>query len=531
MKKVFKKSCLLLSLLFALTTVLSACSKNSDTNTSSEPTTTATSATTAPAAAADPNAIDTSKEVKLTMYLVGDPYPDAPAVYDEINNMLKRDINATVDVKFTSWETDKKIPLLLASGENFDCIYTASWAQYVPSATKNGFLEITEDMLKKYMPDYYKDIPQGFIDNTKINGKSYMIPYAMAQVYNYSTAIIRSDLREKYNIPELKTLDDLDNYMLTVAAKEKGIIPYDGNMSAFYWDFPSLYYAQPQNMYLGLERSLELFSVNLADTSGKVNYILDDPKYLDFLNRMKKLSDGGAWSKNIMSSQNTNEKSIKAGKSVVDIHHLGSMQSRTLDIQGIDGAKSEVYDFSPDSLKAATPGTQSGMAIHATSKNVERTMMMLNLFATKKEYYDLLEGGIEGKHYELVGDKVKELPGADKAYPFDSVCPWGWQNAKLQRTVDGVPTIDKDWTEKWKSEEKVYTGPYIAFNFDDSNVKNEMAVCMNIVQTRGYALTTGMLADPKAELEKYKAELKKAGIEKIQAELQQQLTDYINSSK
>lgn len=523
MKKVFKKSCLLLSLLLVLTTILSACGKKPDTSTSSEPTTAAETK--------DPNAIDTSEEVKLTMYLVGDSYPDVPAVYDEINKMLKRDINATVEVKFTSWEMDKKIPLILASGEDFDCIYTGNWAQYVPSATKNAFCEITDDMLKKYMPDYYKDIPQGFIDSTKLNGKSYMIPYAMTQVYNYSNAIIRSDLREKYNLPELKTLDDFDNYMLTVAKNEKGVLPFDGNMANFYWDFPALYYAQPQNMFLGLERSLGLFSVKLDDPSGKVNYILDDPKYLDFLVRMKKLSDGGAWSKNIMSSQNTSDKSIKAGKSAVDVHHLGSMQGRTLDIQGINGAKSEVYDFSPDSLKSTTPGVQSGMAIHATSKNVERTLMMLNLFGTKQEYYDLLDCGIKGKHYELVGDKVKELPGADKAYPFDTVDPWGWQNPRLQRTVDGVPTIDKDWTEKWKSEGKVYSGPYIAFTFDDSKVKNEIAVCLNIVQTRGYALATGMLADPKAELEKYKAELKKAGIEKIQAELQQQLTAYINSGK
>ncbi len=527
MKKFVRTTRVILAVLLISCIGLSACGKVPEESVASQ--TPASSTEAVPTQ--ESNVIDTSKEAKLVMYLVGDSYPDVPAVYDEVNKMLKKDINATVDVKFTSWETDKKIPLLMASGEEFDCIYAASWAQYVSSATKNAFLEIKEDMLMKYMPDFYKDIPEGFIDNTKINGKAYMIPYAMTQVYNYSTAIIRSDLREKYNISELKTLDDLDNYLLTIAKNEDGILPFDGNMSNFYWDFPSLYYAQPQNMFLGLERSLELFSVKLDDPSGKVNYILDDPKYLDFLNRMKKLSDGGVWSKNVMASQSTSDKSIKAGKSVIDIHHLGSMQGRTLDIQSINGAKSEVYDFSPDSLKAATPGTQSGMAIRATSKNVERTLMMLNLFGTKQEYYDLLDCGIKGVHYDLVGDKVKVLPDGEKKYPFDTVCPWGWQNSKLQRTVDGVPTIDKEWTQKWNSAGKVYTGPYIAFNFDDTKVKNEMAACLNIVKVRGYALSTGLVADTEVELEKYKADLKKAGIEKIQAEIQQQLTNYINSSK
>ncbi len=530
MKRVLATICLLL----ALMTVLSACGSAQQASTSTAQSSAATAATETVAVASattDPSAIDTSTPVELVMYLVGDQYPGCQAVYDEVNKMLKKDINATVTVKFTSWQTDQKIPLILASGEDFDCIYTASWAEYVSSATRKGFLEITPDLLQKYMPDFYKDIPQGLLDNTKINGKAYMIPYAMIQVYNYSSAIIRSDLREKYNIPELKTLDDLDNYMLTVAKNEKGIIPFDGNMANFYWDFPCLYYAQPQNLYLGIERSLELFSVKLDDPSGKINYILDDPKYLDFIMRMKKLSDGGAWSKNIISSQDTSDQAIKAGKSCVDVHHLGSMEGRTLDIQGISGASSEVYDFSTDSLKPATSGTQSGMAIHASSKNVERTLMMLNLFGTRQDYYDLLDCGIKGTDYDLVEDKVKELPGADKNYPFGAACPWGWQNAKLQRTAYGVPPIEKDWTTKWESEGKVYTGPYIAFIFDDSNVKNEMAACLNIVKSNGYSLVTGMMSDPAAELEKYKARLKSVGIDKIQSELQQQLTDYLNSSK
>ena len=286
MKKGLGTICLLLALMI----VLSACGGAQQATTSQTQSSAATAATataaTATATTTSPNAIDTSTPVNLVMYLVGDSYPGCQAVYDEVNKMLKKDINATVNVKFTSWETDQKIALILASGEDFDCMYTASWAQYVPSATKNGFLEISPDLLQKYMPDFYKVIPQGFLDNTKINGKAYMIPYAMTQVYNYSDAIIRSDLREKYNIPELKTLDDLDNYMLTVAKNEKGVIPFDSNMANFYWDFPSLYYAQPQNLYLGLERSLELFSIKLDDPSGKVNYILDDPKYLDYLMRM-----------------------------------------------------------------------------------------------------------------------------------------------------------------------------------------------------------------------------------------------------
>ena len=45
-------------------------------------------------------AIDTSQEVKLVMYLLGERTPDFDKVFDRINEKLKEKINATIEVKF-----------------------------------------------------------------------------------------------------------------------------------------------------------------------------------------------------------------------------------------------------------------------------------------------------------------------------------------------------------------------------------------------------------------------------------------------
>lgn len=86
--------------------------------------------------------------------------------------MLKEDINATVEVSFMGWgDYTQKYPLVFASGDDFDLIYTANWAFYNSQATKGGFLEITKDMLKKYAPKTYESMYEDAWEQTKIQAK------------------------------------------------------------------------------------------------------------------------------------------------------------------------------------------------------------------------------------------------------------------------------------------------------------------------------------------------------------------------
>lgn len=415
--------------------------------------------------------------VELIMYLIGDETADTGTVYEKVNEKLREDINTTVTVKFTSWDTAQKIPLLLSSGEYFDCIYTSTTAEYVSSATKGAFLEITEDQIKEYMPDYYPDIPKSFFDDVKISGKGYMIPYALQQVNNYKTVIIRDDLRKKYGLEEPDSPEDYIAYLNAVAQNESSITPYGGTISGLKSDITNVLYSQPNNLFF-VDNGLMLLTADLTDDSGTISCVLDDPAYLEFLRQMKELSDNGAWSKSILQQQNIIP--INEGKIATDAGHLGVMRVRYTEIQQIEGAEAAVYDISPEALKAATPGANAGMAITAQCKYPERVMMMLNLFGSDQEYYDLLDCGIEGTHYELVDGKVKSLEQS-KAYPFDGVCQWGWNNARLHRTLEGVPAIEQEWTAKWQQEDKVYEGPDISFHFDDSAVRNQMALCSNIM--------------------------------------------------
>jgi len=90
------------------------------------------------------------------MYLLGATPAGMPYVVTALNKKLKADINATLSINYIGWsDLAAKYPLILASGEDLDVIYTADWAYYQQEAVKGAFREITQAEMGTYMPKNY----------------------------------------------------------------------------------------------------------------------------------------------------------------------------------------------------------------------------------------------------------------------------------------------------------------------------------------------------------------------------------------
>ncbi|MFD2876494.1 hypothetical protein ACFTAO_11890 [Paenibacillus rhizoplanae] len=179
--------------MMALGTVLSACGGNNNANTGAE----ATKAPATSEGATNSGAPDTSKEVKLKMILLGPQPGDYDKVFGELNTKLKEKINATVETEFLDWsDWTQKYPLKFAANEDFDLVYTANWAFYNDQALKGGFLELTDDMLTKYMPQTWEAMPKVNWQQAKVDGKLYMVPNNNVEVTD-KVVLYREDLRKK----------------------------------------------------------------------------------------------------------------------------------------------------------------------------------------------------------------------------------------------------------------------------------------------------------------------------------------------
>ena len=99
-------------------------------------------------------------------------------------------------MSFSDYST--KYALTIAGGENFDLIYTSTWAYYQSEANKGAFAEVTEQVLNDYMPLHKENQAEASWGQAKIGGKVYFVPCNMANV-SANAILIRGDLREKYD--------------------------------------------------------------------------------------------------------------------------------------------------------------------------------------------------------------------------------------------------------------------------------------------------------------------------------------------
>ncbi|MBX4268368.1 ABC transporter substrate-binding protein [Clostridium estertheticum] len=474
--------------------------------------------------------VDTKDAVKLKMYILGDKPKDADAVYGKMNAILKQKINATIDVNFISWgDQATKYPLLFSSGEDFDLIFTATgWCYYNQMATRNGFLELTPELLQKYAPQSVKNEPKLAWEQAKVNKKIYMIPNDQDE-YAYSVVGIRGDLREKYHIPAITSQAGLEKYYETIAKNEKDIVPII-NGGGQNLQFPLELQANGFTGVMGTYGSDPILGYKMNDTTGKVFSIIDTPEYKDYAVKMKKYADSGYWSKSSISSKETRDDGFKAGKSASMIWNIGSVAN---DLKIMNAAhpewKVEIADILPGSKKFANPYTNNGMAINANSKNSERALMALDLLRYDKDLNDITFNGVKGTHWDAVGDKEFKTLGATANFPAGNVCPWGWHTS-ITRTDVARPKIVPETIAKWQKNDTIHN-PLETFTFDDSLVKNEMAAINTVVTQYGLPLHLGIIADPAKGVEIYSQKLKAAGLDKVMKAVQEQADKFIKSKK
>lgn len=520
-----KRFVLLLALLMIVSTFLAACGGSNSANTvpADKPADSAAN-TSANLETKEETGPDLSEEVKLKMLLVGGKPVDYDEVFGELNKLLKEKINATVEAEFLDWsDWTQKYPLKFAANEDFDIAYTANWAFYNDQARKGGFLELTEDMLKTYMPQTWSAMPEVSWQQAKVDGKLYMVPNNNTEVTD-KVVLIREDLRQKYNLDPVNSPESYANYIKTVAANEKGFSAF-GAKPADGWKWHELdqILLEQQNEWNLVDYSLLPLAYKLDDPTGKIFNVYDTPEFRQLLDYYKDLADNKGWSKNIVNNKNDVWQDIKAGKTGSYAQNLGTVAFNLAEMRR-DKPEYEVAiaDLTPDKKKIGAISTQNGMAIHATSKHPERSLLLIDLLQNDKEIHDLTMYGIAGKHYEPVGeDKFNAGPNAANFTGFSN---WGW-NSQLNRQDASYPEEANEILAGW--EKIIFHFPLETFVFDDSNVKNEVANVGNVMLRYAIPLEYGLIADLDQGQAELVQQLKAAGIEKIQSEMQTQIDDFL----
>jgi len=537
MKKMVRILGLILTFVLVVSTVLTGCGQTKEAEGSTAQST--IQATSVQAEKAEQTVtedkIDTSKEVKIKGYLLGQAPAGLPDVLTEFNSRLKDEINATMEINYIGWGDFKtKYPLILASGEEFDWILVGGWdGGYVEQAQKGAYMEISEEMINKYMPKYSKAISPDAFKTTRVNGKLYMLPSSTPDISCYGM-LIRGDLRKKYGIPEIKKVSDLEPYFEAIKKNEPGMFPYNMSKNET-WVLYNCYLVENG----GFVKTLGGVGTWVYDWDGPSGTFIGkfaEPHiavYKKMAEWIRGLYVKGYIPKNPFQNEIQSQDSLIQGKSA------SAQANITGYIQTLNKAKDikmELEYIPVLSLKGGTVDASSyldgGVALCKNTKNAERAMMVLDLIMEDPIYANLVYYGIEGKHYIKDQNGKVALPEGMKS----DENPYAPDAAGFWFSNDNILMPQAIWSDEYIAFRKYMMSRnklafYQDFRPNTESIKTENANISQVVSQYENPIKAGMVEDIDAAIAVLQEKLKAAGVDKVNAEVKAQAEAYAAANK
>ena len=475
---------------------------------------------------------DVSEHVDLVLYYVGNPIGDEEMVFAKVNEIMNEKINATIIFKALGLsDYSQKYDLLLAGREDVDLIYTSGWCYYLDEAGKGAFIEITDEMIEKYMPETFATQAAASYTQGIIDGKLYYMP-ACKIGYGHPTALIRGDLREKYGLEPLKTPADLTAYMKAVAADKDSGVAYAYNASLDGKYLQNVYYITPNNL-LTVDNSNYFY---YQYVEGKTDYTADDiffiygsEEFKAFAQQQKELAAEGLWSRSSINNQTDVKDSFLNGTSALFINNLGTTGNVAASVMKANPEwKPEIYDLNLDKVSTAVYDAD-GYAVTYKSKNVERALMALDVLKNDPTAYVSIRYGIPGYHITINEDGTysKTENYGTNHWSYGAAPSWGLKNTLLEMNEEGifptVPELMKIWGEI------SVDSPTVAFAFSTTEISDAWSALGEVYTQYIPLVQLGLVDDLDSWMEEFAIEAEAAGLDEIKAALAEQLNAYFSN--
>ena len=500
---------------------------------------------------------DTSKPYEIVFVYPGDPANDMDVVLEEFYARTKDTLNVTLSFIYAGWDDiGQKVSLKISGDEKMDSAFLAQWTSpSIQDAAMDGQLM---NLDKYFNNDEYPGLKAAFseeyLSTNKFLGDDgeyhvYGIPFSNS-FGNATYVFYRKDLADKYNIT-VNSVDDLEGFYDAVLANDKGMVPLaflgsqDQLMSAFYNETKTVHnYITAGNTNSGLLAGGVIIKDDGTAYVSRTFVAADDPefnKYMPDDDRSKtephweygvarRFYEKGYVSEDILNTTDARA-DFMAGKAAsflgsTDIYssiatefseslpdaELGMVRVTNLDEPHQIGTTFQAWNFA---------------CIPVTCKNPDRVMKFYDWVFSSQANNDLFELGVEGVHWNAVGDNGYEAitnPATGNNYNFSGyLMTW---NPTLTRQSASTPEIILSDIEKCTDQTYFYKEIASGFSFDSSTVKTEAALISDVVSMKT-ALGNGMVADYDAAIAELDQKLLAAGWEAYAAEYERQFNEYL----
>ncbi len=516
MIKLLKHGYMLLAALM-IAAVLTGCGQGEGTT---SPVTTTAAPTDAPTPTPTPEPTPTPTPtprpiLTVTTLLPGEEPKGLAAVFEVLNERLAADIFGSLKVSWTPQDdyADAIAAAVAAGSVDFAWIGSSVLTNY---ADKQLILPLDE-LIASFGQPILDNTPEQVLETVKIGGKLMAIPGAgnMPLCDTANVLVVRDDLRLKYGLDQLDSLTDVEGYFKAVATNDPNITPVSASNAAF----AVMKAYGNEEILAGTNNSVAY----LAGEDGAVTCVsLQDAKSFKSAAARVRTWYKAGWLPKAMPSVKDPAAAFKNGTAAT----LGSRAmaavslTKTIVKKVPDAVLSEVPVFGKVKYLSGNGGNV--LCLSAAGKNPETAVQFWAWVLSSQDNYDLFCYGVENENFEISNDRITMLNEDYSAFPAL------FQNMNFRRFPAGVSDEYIQLLKSWN--DGALPDPLMGFVFDTQKVKNELAKVKSVYALYGAALQTGS-TDTDTLLKEFAARMKAAGQDKIVAEAQAQVNEFLASKK
>lgn len=448
-------------------------------------------------------------EISFVLYETGGVMDDVQLVEDAVNEYIESAIGVHLDIKLVT-EIGGDLTLALAAGEDVDLFWVAKGQYGQELMINDGAYDVT-DIVKEY-PDIYSLLPESIWTASQYQGRNYYIPVPKESATGYSE-IVFTEFVNKYGW-DISAVDELKDLEPMLAQMYADGVDYSFlNHTSTYKNFGLDDFSFIKD-YAGVARN---------GNTKEIISIYETDEYKEYLDLKHSWNQKG-----YINQAEIDKLSSKTRKELKAAYEVG------FDIfANVPDAKNNATSRNPYEVEVLQitenyidTGCAFGSAYMINSAVDEETlqacMKFLNVLYTDEKVANLLTYGIEGQHYELVDGRVSLITDAK----YKTAGCWAI-------TAFNAPTLLTSQKENLAELYKEFNEAGIlsctaGFSFNETNVEAEIAACDAVLNEYILLLEKGFY-DPDEYLPKMVEALKKAGLEKVIAEIQTQYDAWLAS--
>jgi putative aldouronate transport system substrate-binding protein len=448
--------------------------------------------------------------VELSYYFFGDPKPGQDEVFALANELIGREINATVEfLPVSPGSYQEKMNIITRGGDEFDLAWTSWWNySYLDNANEGAFVAL-DDMLGDVpeLQDLFSDEAWDAMRVSSPEGRRIYAVNNLELMFRQEGISLRKDLVDTYqfDISSVRTIDDLEPFLEAVSENEPDVVPF-GFVGGYDWlEIPNAGYAWVVPGFVAVH---EDDPQTLVDWNAEPR--LNQQRVFDWYER-------GFYPEDLVTLQDL-EPGKKAGRyAAFPASYSPTVDAKNLTAYGYETVSIPLCEPYIDNTGAL--GTMT--AVSSTSPNPMRALEYLELVNTNADLYNLLVNGIDGVHYEKVSANRIEFLDRDSY----SQLPWVMGNTFLGYLAGSA--TEQQLTEQMQLNRSATKLPTFGFNFDRGPVETELAAIQSIGDEWGGVTKT--ITDPDELYPEYHRRLMRAGLPAIIEEAQRQWDEFLAS--